>query len=115
MGVAVRQTVATGHHVVAARDQTRQPGMWSHTRVDDSDLHTVAAAELPSLVQVQHLHIFWLQLKVGAGQDPDLGAVGVLLHGRQRSGRPVGWQRARIDRRRRNCIRWRKAGQRARS
>jgi hypothetical protein len=109
VGVAVRQSVA-GHDVVAAREQVRKPRVWSHAGVDDRDSLPGAAAELPCLLQVQHLHVPRRQPKVGAGQNPDLGAVRILLHRRHRSGRTVGRNRRRIDRRRRNSVRGWQAG-----
>ncbi len=101
--VAVRQAV-TAHDVVTAGDQVRKPGVRAHTGVDHGHLHAGATAELPRLLQIQHVHVLRLQPEICAGQHPDLGAVGILLHRRQRPGRGVRRHRARIDRRRRNRI-----------
>ena len=97
--VAIRQSVA-GHDVVPAGDQVLEPGVWGYAGVDHGDLLPGATPELPRLLQVQHVHVLRLQPKVGTGQDPDLGAVRVLLHRRRRSGRTVGRHRGRINRRR---------------
>ena len=81
MCVAVGQPVTTGHHIVAAGNQVRQPRVRGHPGVDDGDLHPGAAAEAPRFGQVQHVHVLRLHPKVGARQHPNLGAVRGLLHG----------------------------------
>ena len=97
VGITVRQAVTAVDHEIPAADQVGQPRMRTHTGVDDRHRHPGAAAELPRLGQVEHVHVLGLHPIVGVGHGGHPRAVGALTHLLRRAGRPVRGHRARVD------------------